>query len=91
MDDSSCEIKITLWGEKATANHEWHTMPIVAFRALKLGDFGGRSLSSSNSSNITFNPPIPEGQTLFNWISSHNGQLPSATSLSSGGSTGSCV
>jgi replication factor A1 len=85
LDDTNCEIKLTLWGDKAQAPYDWHTSPIVAFRNLKLGDYGGRSLSSLNTTSIQINPAISEGVQLYEWMSKFSGQLPAATSLSSGG------
>lgn len=85
MDDTNCEVRLTLWGEKATAPYDWLSQPVVAFRNVKVGDYGGRSLGATQSTSVVFNPPLPEGVALFNWKSQYNGALPPANSLSGGG------
>lgn len=81
-DDTGSEVKLTLWGDKAQANYDWHLMPIVAFKGLKLGDYGGRSLSGLNSTSIMINPTIPEAFVLNEWRKQFGGNLPVANSLS---------
>jgi hypothetical protein len=86
IDDSNVEIRLTLWGEKAANNdHPWKTEPIVAFKGVTVGDYGGKSLSALGSTVMTFNPDIPEGHALHAWRSSLGGTLPVAQSLSAGG------
>jgi replication factor A1 len=86
IDDSNVEIRLTLWGEKAANNdHPWKSEPIVAFKGVTVGDYGGKSLSALGSTVMTFNPDIPEGHALHAWRSSLGGTLPVAQSLSAGG------
>jgi replication factor A1 len=92
IDDSGCEIKLTLWGEKAqSAAYQWETMPIAAFKGLKIGDYGGRSLSSMNTTTVMINPMIPEGKLLHAERMKYPDQMiPMTGSLSaSGGAAGS--
>lgn len=94
MDDSGGEIRLTLWGEKATQPpafpYEEH--PIVAVKGVKISDYGGRSLGSSSSTSIVFNPNIPEALRLHNWRGQFSdGILPTGQSLSSSGAGGERV
>lgn len=93
VDDSQSEVKITLWGEKASAQHfQWESLPIVAFKGLKVGDYGGRSLSTMANSQVLVNPNIPEGHAMHTFRSQFPGNLiPISASLSTpgGGMSGS--
>lgn len=39
----------------------------MAFKGVKVGDFGGRSLSMFSSATMTVNPDIPEAYSLRGW------------------------
>uniref|UniRef100_A0A8C5DXT3 Replication protein A subunit n=1 Tax=Gouania willdenowi TaxID=441366 RepID=A0A8C5DXT3_GOUWI len=63
MDMSGKVVTVTLWGEEAET-FDGSGQPIVAIKAAKLSDFGGRSLSASFSSTLMINPDIPEAYKL---------------------------
>uniref|UniRef100_A0A8C6KGF3 Replication protein A subunit n=1 Tax=Nothobranchius furzeri TaxID=105023 RepID=A0A8C6KGF3_NOTFU len=63
MDMSGKLVTVTLWGEEAE-KFDGSGQPIVAIKAAKLSDFGGRSLSASFSSTLMVNPDIPEAYKL---------------------------
>ncbi|KAH8099587.1 replication factor-a protein [Cristinia sonorae] len=69
VDQSGYSVRLTLWGKTA---EKWnHTdQPIVAFKGLKVGDFGGRTLSMAGSSSYEVNPDIPESHGLRGWFDS---------------------
>ena len=62
--DSSSEIKIemTLWSDNT--DKEYNQGDVIAFKYIKVGDFGGRSLSTTESTIIDINPDIPEAYDL---------------------------
>uniref|UniRef100_A0A8C5G4D5 Replication protein A subunit n=1 Tax=Gouania willdenowi TaxID=441366 RepID=A0A8C5G4D5_GOUWI len=66
MDMSGKVVTVTLWGEEAET-FDGSGQPIVAIKAAKLSDFGGRSLSASFSSTLMINPDIPEAYKLRGW------------------------
>lgn len=66
MDMSGKVVSVTLWGEEAE-KFDGAGQPIVAIKAAKLSDFGGRSLSASFSSTLMINPDIPEAYKLRGW------------------------
>lgn len=87
MDQSGAEIKLTLWGDKAeSAEYPWHDKPICAFKGIKVGDYGGRSLSMMGSSNLAVAPQIPQAMELKGWLEQqiqNGGTVQATSSLSS--------
>ena len=46
--------------------------PILALKNAKIGDFNGRTLSTTSSTSVTLDPDIPEAGHLRQWyVSSH--------------------
>ncbi|KAI8913069.1 hypothetical protein DFJ77DRAFT_466661 [Powellomyces hirtus] len=66
VDQSQYEVRMTIWGQQAET-FEPHDNPIVAAKGVKLGDFGGRSLSLMGTSSMAANPDIPEAHNLRSW------------------------
>jgi replication factor A1 len=65
--DQSCQsVRLTLWGKQAES-FDAKDSPVVAFKGVKVGDFGGRSLSMFSSATMTFNPDITEAHSLRGW------------------------
>lgn len=91
-DDSGCSIKLTLWGEKAKSDeYNWQEKHILAAKAVKIGDYNGRSLSILNNSSLTLNPDIEEGKALWEWgQAQYKGDISAiaTSSLSAGGGGG---
>ncbi len=84
-DDSGTEVRLTLWGNKASDNPEqWENHPIVAFKGIKVSDFNGRSLGTLPASQIAVQPDLPEAVALYEWWHSA-GSTAAITSISAGG------
>jgi replication factor A1 len=84
-DDSGAEVTCTVWGEKAkTVAQEMSANPVVSFRRAKVGDYGGRTLSSNQ---YQIQPRVPETQRILNWWNA-GGSSSTARSLSSTGGGG---
>ncbi|OAF71643.1 hypothetical protein A3Q56_00617 [Intoshia linei] len=66
VDDTNYNLKCTIWGEDAK-NFSSQTGDIIIIRAAKLSDFGGRSISGSFNSTISFDDDIPEAKSLKQW------------------------
>ncbi|WFD35331.1 Replication factor A protein 1 [Malassezia cuniculi] len=70
IDSSNTSVRLTLWGQQAE-NFEQSIAgdpkPVIAFKGVKVSDFGGRSLSMFSSSTMTINPDIPESHGLRGW------------------------
>ena len=88
VDDSQHSIRVTLWGERAEKElAKYDQAPVIAFKGVKLGDYGGRSIGTYGSSTIVANPEVPETMKLRMWYD-NGGQSASVTSLSSSGGGG---
>ncbi|GAA5845759.1 hypothetical protein JCM9279_006100 [Rhodotorula babjevae] len=83
VDRSQYAVRVTLWGRQAES---WTELDngIVAIKGVKVGDFGGRSLSVSGSSTVAVDPDIPEAHELRGWYDTA-GATQSFQSFSSGG------
>eukprot|EP00397_Hematodinium_sp_SG-2012_P014795 GEMP01015053.1.p1 GENE.GEMP01015053.1~~GEMP01015053.1.p1 ORF type:complete len:572 (+),score=107.58 GEMP01015053.1:105-1820(+) len=86
VDESSAKCEFTMWGEKADAQ-EYSTGFTIFIKNARVGDFGGRSLSSQGSSHIETAPQDQRAFQLKTWYD--NSDKSSYTALSSGGGGGS--
>lgn len=85
VDQSLHTVRLTLWGKQAET-FDGSDRPVIAFKGVKVSDFGGRSLSMFSSSSMTVNPDIPEAHRLRGWYDSQGAQE-NFTSFSSSGAT----
>ena len=69
VDMSGWAIRCTLWGKMAE-QYEDSNHPILAIKGAKVGDYGGRSLSSGFDSFMELNPDVPYGHKLRGWYDS---------------------
>ncbi|KAG6917933.1 hypothetical protein DXG01_000370 [Tephrocybe rancida] len=69
VDQSGFSVRLTLWGKQAE-QYNADDFPVIAFKGVKVGDFGGRSLSMFSSSTMTINPDIEECFALRGWYDS---------------------
>ncbi|KAI5858167.1 replication factor-a protein [Durotheca rogersii] len=69
VDDSRFSVRVTIWGKTATA---FSAQPesVVAFKGVKVSDFGGRSLSLLASGTVSVDPDIEEAHRLKGWYDS---------------------
>ncbi|TIB62317.1 hypothetical protein E3P77_03868 [Wallemia ichthyophaga] len=66
VDRSQQSVRLTLWGKLAETFDQTNE-PVIAFKGVKVGDFGGRSLSMVGASTLFVNPDIAEAHTLRGW------------------------
>ncbi|KAJ1841383.1 Replication factor A protein 1 [Coemansia sp. RSA 2708] len=69
VDKSGFQVRATLWGQDA----QEYALPadaVVAFKGVRVGDFGGRTLSLPSTGAMTANPDIPEAHMLRGWYDS---------------------
>ncbi|KAG6833645.1 hypothetical protein H0H87_002841 [Tephrocybe sp. NHM501043] len=69
VDQSGFSVRMTLWGKQAE-QYNAEDSPVIAFKGVKVGDFGGRSLSMFSSSTMSINPDIEECFALRGWYDS---------------------
>lgn len=69
VDDSQFSVRLTIWGKTATT---FGAQPesVVAFKGVKVSDFGGRSLSLLASGTMAVDPDIEEAHRLKGWYDS---------------------
>lgn len=79
VDSSGMSVRLTLWGQQAE-NFEKTIQgldkPVLAFKGVKVSDFGGRSLSMFSSSTMSVNPDIPESHGLRGWYDNEGSAAP---------------
>ncbi|WOO77315.1 Replication factor A protein 1 [Vanrija pseudolonga] len=66
VDQSGQSVRLTLWG-KTAESFQGSDEPVIAFKGVKVSDFGGRSLSMFSSATMSINPDIPEAHSLRGW------------------------
>jgi replication factor A1 len=78
VDNTGYSVRLTVWG-KTAASFEVSPDTVVAFKGVKVSDFGGRSLSLLSSGSMTPSPDISEAYTLKGWYDSAGAQQNFAT------------
>lgn len=88
-DDTQTSVRLTIWG-KTAESFEAPLESILAFKGVKVSDFGGRSLSLLSSGSMMVDPDIDEAHKLRGWFNAvgQNATFSTHQSLapSSGGS-----
>jgi replication factor A1 len=66
VDNTLHQVRLTIWGETANT-FDAPLESVVAFKGVKVSDFGGRSLSLLSSGSMTVGPDIDEAHKLKGW------------------------
>ncbi|KAJ5102870.1 Replication factor A protein 1 [Penicillium argentinense] len=66
VDNTGFSVRLTIWGATAV-NFNVSPESVVAFKGVKVSDFGGRSLSLLSSGSMTVDPDIGEAHRLKGW------------------------
>ncbi|KAJ5172261.1 Replication factor A protein 1 [Penicillium capsulatum] len=66
VDNTGFSVRLTVWGNTAV-NFNVAPESVVAFKGVKVSDFGGRSLSLLSSGSMTVDPDIGEAHRLKGW------------------------
>ncbi|MBE7180937.1 MAG: hypothetical protein INR71_06965, partial [Terriglobus roseus] len=72
VDDTMHSVRLTIWGNTATT-FEAPLESVVAFKGVKVSDFGGRSLSLLSSGSMNVDPDIDEAHKLKGWFDALGG------------------
>ena len=81
-------VRLTLWGENAQmADDTFMAGTLLAAKGMKIGEWGGRSLSAGRGCTLLFNPDLPEAHKLKAWYDD-GGSSAAVTALTTGGSGG---
>jgi replication factor A1 len=89
VDDSGYSVRVTLWG-KTASGFDAPLESVVAFKGVRVSDFGGRSLSLLSSGTMAVNPDIAEAHRLKGWYdaSGRAGNFQSHNNMASMGAAG---
>ncbi|KAK2615883.1 hypothetical protein N8I77_002606 [Diaporthe amygdali] len=90
VDDSGYSVRVTIWGKTANS-FDAPLESVVAFKGVRVSDFGGRSLSLLSSGTMAINPDIAEAHRLKGWYdaSGRTGNFASHNNMASmGNATG---
>ncbi|KAI9787566.1 MAG: Replication factor A protein 1 [Geoglossum umbratile] len=66
VDNTGFSVRLTIWGNSATS-FDAPLESVIAFKGVKVSDFGGRSLSLLSSGSMTVDPDIDEAHKLKGW------------------------
>ena len=66
VDNTGYSVRLTIWGNTAT-NFDANPDSVLAFKGVKVSDFGGRSLSLLSSGSMTVDPDIDDSHKLKGW------------------------
>jgi replication factor A1 len=66
IDNTGFNVRLTIWGNSAQS-FDVPPQSVIAFKGVKVSDFGGRSLSLLSSGSMTVNPDIDEAHKLKGW------------------------
>ncbi|GLC43682.1 hypothetical protein PLESTM_001504100 [Pleodorina starrii] len=94
-DDSGRSIEVTLWGplvnnpgDQIEQMVRQGARPVLAAKALRVGDFNGKTLSTISASTLRIDPmDLPAAQRLRNWYDS-GGRTQAVNALSNAGMGG---
>ena len=93
VDQTGMSVRLTLWGRQAenfSAGDDSGSAPLIGFKGVKVGDFGGRSLSMVSSSSMVVDPDVSEAHELRGWYDSAgtNTSFTAYTNAMAGGNAG---
>ena len=66
VNDSHLSVRLTIWGGTAQG-FDAQPGSVIAFKGVKVGDFGGRSLSLLSSGSVVADPDMDEAHRLKGW------------------------
>lgn len=69
VDDSGYSVTVGLWNQQAV-DFNLPEGSVVAFKGVRVSDFGGKTLSMGFTSTMIPNPEVPEAYSLKGWYDS---------------------
>ena len=87
VDNTGYSVRLTIWGNTAT-NFDVTPESVVAFKGVKVSDFGGRSLSLLSSGSMSVDPDIDDAHKLKGWYDAQGKNDNFQSHASMGGSLG---
>ncbi|KAF2088411.1 replication factor rfa1 [Saccharata proteae CBS 121410] len=87
VDNSMTSVRLTVWGNSAK-NFDAPLESVLAFKGVKVSDFGGRSLSLLSSGSMAVDPDIDDAHKLKGWYDASGRNDQYTTHQSAMGATG---
>ena len=84
VDNTNFSVRLTIWGNTATT-FDVPVESVIAFKGVKVSDFGGRSLSLLSSGTMNIDPDIDEAHALKGWYDAQGRNNSFATHAGMGG------
>jgi replication factor A1 len=66
VDNTNFSVRLTIWGAGASS-FDVQPDSVIAFKGVKVSDFGGRSLSLLSSGSMSVDPDIDQAHKLKGW------------------------
>ncbi len=73
VDNTGYSVRLTIWGNSANT-FDAPVESVLAFKGVKVSDFGGRSLSLLSSGSMNVDPDIDEAHKLKGWYDAQGRQ-----------------
>lgn len=89
LADESGTITMTVWGAAASTDYPPGT--VLGCKGVKVGDFGGRTLSTMSGSQLMIDPPTDRAAPLVSWFSAGGSSSVRSLTERSGGGGGKAV
>ena len=83
VDNTGYSVRLTIWGNTATT-FDSKPESVLAFKGVKVSDFGGKSLSLLSSGSMSVDPDIEEAHRLKGWYDAQ-GRTDTFSSHATGG------
>jgi replication factor A1 len=90
LDTSGRSVEVTFWenfcdveGKQLQLKYDSGLNPILSLKRVRVSDFGGRSLSTINSTQLKIDPDFPDAEKLKQWYITE-GKAAACISLSQG-------
>ena len=87
VDNTNFSVRLTIWGT-AASTFEVPLESVIAFKGVKVSDFGGRSLSLLSSGTININPDVDEAHVLKGWYDAQGRNDQFTSHANAGGALG---
>ncbi len=87
VDNTGFSVRLTIWGITATS-FDATPESVIAFKGVKVSDFGGRTLSLLSSGSMIVDPDIEEAHKLKGWYDAQGRSDTFASHVSMGNAMG---
>ena len=86
VDVSSASVRCTLWGKHAKEDdaNAYQGNPTIALKGASVSEWGGRTLSTYNSTRVELHPDVAGVEELKAWFATNGGDAANTKKVSRG-------